>query len=182
MSFIFAEIFRRSIGKYLHLHPLGVVSEAQQGRCRKSIHPPAKPKILNPPKLLATWGRWFDPILTACKLFSGEPAVGFGVFFVHIASNPSSRVIYPGPPNNMGPPKMVSGTHTIPIRIPKDMGIVWEAYHKQVPLLGVPENPIDKSQSFYRNNSPISIYVTLGLESRRLHQTRVQNLPSRKLT
>ena len=23
------------------------------------------------------------------------------------------------------------------------MGIVWEAYHKQVPLLGVPENPID---------------------------------------
>ena len=40
---------------------------------------------------------------------------------------------------------MVSGTHTIPIRIPKDMGIVW------VPLtifggpmsLGVPENPMD---------------------------------------
>ena len=24
------------------------------------------------------------------------------------------------------------------------MGIVWEAYHKGVPLLGVPENPIDK--------------------------------------
>ena len=23
------------------------------------------------------------------------------------------------------------------------MGIVWEAYHKAVPLLGVPENPID---------------------------------------
>ena len=34
-------------------------------------------------------------------------------------------------------------SHTTPIRIPKDMGIVWEAYHKQVPLLGVPENPID---------------------------------------
>ena len=30
-----------------------------------------------------------------------------------------------------------------PIRIPKDMGIVWEAYHKGVPLLGVPENPTD---------------------------------------
>ena len=29
-------------------------------------------------------------------------------------------------------------THTIPIRIPTDMGIVWEAYHKGVPLLGVP--------------------------------------------
>ena len=24
------------------------------------------------------------------------------------------------------------------IRIPKDMGMVWEAYHKGVPLLGVP--------------------------------------------
>ena len=24
------------------------------------------------------------------------------------------------------------------------MGIVWEAYHKGVPLLGVPENPIEK--------------------------------------
>ena len=24
------------------------------------------------------------------------------------------------------------------------MGIVWEAYHKGVPLLGVPENPIDR--------------------------------------
>ena len=35
-------------------------------------------------------------------------------------------------------------SHTTPIRIPKDMGIVWEAYHKGVPLLGVPENPIDR--------------------------------------
>ena len=34
-------------------------------------------------------------------------------------------------------------SHTTPIRIPKDMGIVWEAYHKGVPLLGVPENPIE---------------------------------------
>ena len=25
------------------------------------------------------------------------------------------------------------------------MGVVWEAYHKGVPLLGVPENPIDKT-------------------------------------
>ena len=34
-------------------------------------------------------------------------------------------------------------SHTTPIRIPKDMGIVWETYHKRVPLLGVPENTID---------------------------------------
>ena len=29
-------------------------------------------------------------------------------------------------------------SHTTPIRIPKDMGMVWEASHKGVPLLGVP--------------------------------------------
>ena len=29
-------------------------------------------------------------------------------------------------------------SHTTPTRIPKDMGIVLEAYHKGVPLLGVP--------------------------------------------
>ena len=35
-------------------------------------------------------------------------------------------------------------SHTTPIRIPKDMGIVWESYHKRVPLLGVPENILDE--------------------------------------
>ena len=34
-------------------------------------------------------------------------------------------------------------SHTTPIRIPKDMGIVWEAYHKGVPLLGVPGITLD---------------------------------------
>jgi len=34
-------------------------------------------------------------------------------------------------------------SHTTPIRIPKDMGIVWEAYHKRVPLVGVPEITLD---------------------------------------
>ena len=33
---------------------------------------------------------------------------------------------------------MVSGTHTIPISLGILMGVVWEAYHKGVPLLGVP--------------------------------------------
>ena len=32
--------------------------------------------------------------------------------------------------------------HTTPIRIPKDMGIVWETYHKGVPFWGVPEIPL----------------------------------------
>ena len=29
-------------------------------------------------------------------------------------------------------------SRTTPIRIPKDVGIVWKAYYKGVPLLGVP--------------------------------------------
>ena len=29
------------------------------------------------------------------------------------------------------------------------MGIVWEAYYKGVPVLGVPENPIDQRSSFF---------------------------------
>ena len=33
--------------------------------------------------------------------------------------------------------------HSTPIRIPEDMGIVWESYHKGVPLLGVPGNTLD---------------------------------------
>ena len=40
---------------------------------------------------------------------------------------------------------MGSRTHTIPISLGILMGIVWEAYHKGVPLLGVPENPIEKT-------------------------------------
>ena len=44
---------------------------------------------------------------------------------------------FSGTPNN-GTPWAPSYSHTTPIKIPKDMGIVWEAYHKGVPLLGVP--------------------------------------------
>ena len=33
--------------------------------------------------------------------------------------------------------------HSTPIRIPEDMGIVWESYHKGVPLLGVPGITLD---------------------------------------
>ena len=29
-------------------------------------------------------------------------------------------------------------SHTTPIRIPKDMGMVWEAYHKGGPIVGGP--------------------------------------------
>ena len=42
---------------------------------------------------------------------------------------------FSGTPNNGTPYPYYS--HTTPIRIPKDMGMVWEAYHKGVPLLGV---------------------------------------------
>ena len=36
-------------------------------------------------------------------------------------------------------------SHTTPIRIPKDMGMVWEASHKGVPLLGVPGITLDST-------------------------------------
>ena len=44
-------------------------------------------------------------------------------------------------PNNETPYPYYS--HTTPIRTPKDMGIVWDAYHKGVPLLGVPGINLD---------------------------------------
>ena len=46
----------------------------------------------------------------------------------------------------MGPPLMVSFpyySHIFRDSYGNGMGIVWEAYHKGVTLLGVPENPID---------------------------------------
>ena len=46
----------------------------------------------------------------------------------------------------MGPPKMVSfpyHSHIFRDSYGSGIGIVWEAYHKGVPLLGVPENPIE---------------------------------------
>ncbi len=48
-------------------------------------------------------------------------------------------------------------SHTIPIRIPKEMGIVWEAYHKQVPLLEVPENPIDLNLKQLRRSKSVNV-------------------------
>ena len=65
-----------------------------------------------------------------------------------------SRVI-PATPKDMGPPKMVSGTHSIPIFLGIFMGVVWEAYHKGVPLLGVPENPIDSCLKMARDSELI---------------------------
>ena len=47
-----------------------------------------------------------------------------------------------GTPNNGKFPILFP--NPTPIRIPKDMGIVWETYHKQFPLLKVPENPTDR--------------------------------------
>ena len=49
--------------------------------------------------------------------------------------------------NQSSPIRQISGTKLL-LGIFRDsygsgVGIVWEAYHKGVPLLGVPENPID---------------------------------------
>ena len=48
----------------------------------------------------------------------------------------------------MGPPygkRDPYYSHTIPISLGILMGVVWEAYHKGVPLLGVPENLTDQT-------------------------------------
>ena len=47
-------------------------------------------------------------------------------------------------------------SHTTQIRIPKDMGIVWETYHKGVPLLGVPENALETTSKFTQLDPPKS--------------------------
>ena len=39
------------------------------------------------------------------------------------------------------------------------MGIVWEAYHKGVPLLGVPENPIENIQLISQQHKGSYIYI-----------------------
>ena len=56
-----------------------------------------------------------------------------------------SRVI-PGTPKDMGPPygkRDPYHSHIFRDSYGSGMGIVWEAYHKGVPLLRVPENLID---------------------------------------
>ena len=62
-----------------------------------------------------------------------------GFFFISKSLCPSTILStgFSGTPNNGTP--LWEASHTIPIRIPKDMRMVWEASHKGVPLLGVPE-------------------------------------------
>ena len=54
---------------------------------------------------------------------------------------------FQGPPMERGP-LFPYYSHTTPIRIPEDMGIVWEAYHKGVQLLGVLGITLDSWQYF----------------------------------
>ena len=60
---------------------------------------------------------------------------------------------FSGTPKDMGPPKMVSGTHTTPIRIPKDMGpMVWvplTIFGGPIIIGGPRSNPIDLVANFH---------------------------------
>ena len=72
----------------------------------------------------------------AQKTVTGNPGIrrGYFLYLKRFDDLVDSRVI-PGTLNN-GTPFMVSFpyySHTTPIRIPKDMGMVWEASHKGVP-------------------------------------------------
>ena len=49
----------------------------------------------------------------------------------------TSRVI-PGTPNNGTPENGKRDPYYSHVRIPKDMGMVWEAYHKGGPIVGGP--------------------------------------------
>ena len=57
----------------------------------------------------------------------------------------SKSTVIPGTPKDMGPPYGKRDPYHSHIFRDSKMGVVWEAYHKGVPLLGVPENPIDPS-------------------------------------
>ena len=61
---------------------------------------------------------------------------------LQVGGGVSSRVI-PGTPNKWNPLFGKRDPYHSHIFRDSNMGIVWEAYHKGVPLLGVPENPID---------------------------------------
>ncbi len=80
---------------------------------------------------------------------------------------------FSGTPKDMGSPygkRDPYYSHTTSI-IPKDMGIVWEAYHKGVPLLGVPgitldlgifsNHPTKQIQIFWKESPKVLIKVPL---------------------
>ena len=55
------------------------------------------------------------------------------------------------------------------IRIPKDMGIVWETYHKGVPLWGAPGNTIEKILSIVFQPTFFIFPKVFVVQNRRLH-------------
>ena len=77
---------------------------------------------------------------------------------------------FPGTPNKGTPYPYYS--HTTPIRIPKDMGMVWEAYHKGVPLLGFPENPTDSGRVSKRRWTKLGYFSAHFSIKQNVHCTR----------
>ena len=73
---------------------------------------------------------------------------GFSVYLNGLSKGSQlNSVGFSGTPKDMGPPygkRDPYYSHTTPIRIPKDMGMVWKAYHKGVPLLGVRAITLDR--------------------------------------
>ena len=57
-----------------------------------------------------------------------------------------------GPPYGKLPILFPYHSHIFRDSYGSGMGIVWEAYHKGVPLLGVPENPIDPGEKTSRES------------------------------
>ena len=82
-----------------------------------------------------TTSNWDDPPVVPV-LGAPHPYIHYPYFIQMVHS-----MGFSGAPKNGIPYPYYS--HTTPIRIPKDMGMVWEAYHKGVPLLGVPGITLD---------------------------------------
>ena len=96
--------------------------------------------------------KWFcfQCFVSSYSLYQNIPRCSMSGFFAHVHQLGSQDAhdqfvsgVFRDPQE--WDPFMVSFpyySHTTPIRIPKDMGIVWETHHKWVPFLGVPENTI----------------------------------------
>ena len=63
------------------------------------------------------------------------------------------KVIFSGTPKDMGPLLKdkfpIQASHIFRDSYGSGMGIVWETYHKGVPLLGVPENATENVPASY---------------------------------
>ena len=70
-------------------------------------------------------------------------------------------MVIPGTPNTGTPENgklPIRASHIFRDSYGSGMGIVWEAYHKGVPLLGVPENPTEHLTKIWKLPKAFSLW------------------------